>query len=61
MEITPHKRPAKAPDYGNGVTWVKLKDGRQIARPPEGGKFTRDEIRMAVQTALEARRAREAG
>mgnify|MGYP006285673309 CR=1 len=61
MKSSADKRSTKTPDYTNGVTWVKLRDGRRIARPPEGGKFSRDEIRKAVQAALEGRREREAG
>ena len=59
-ELLEHKS-RKSPDYANGVKWVKLKDGRRIAQPPEGGKFTREEIREAVKAAMAERGARRAG
>lgn len=31
--------------------FVTLKDGRKLASPPSGGKFTKVEIRKAVKTA----------
>ncbi|MEM6410857.1 MAG: hypothetical protein AAF683_04925 [Pseudomonadota bacterium] len=50
--------PGKTQSRGRFVT---LGDGRRIAEPPPGGKFTKAEIRAAVRSAMAQRLEAKAG
>ena len=42
-------------------SFVKLRDGRKLPNPPSGGKFTKVEIRKAVQSAATQRAKAKTG